>query len=68
MNIDYGKNGSTGGRFPKAKMKEAEVTYDELVKRLEKHGLNETKASVTKKLKEEHLRQHGSWPVLPRWK
>ena len=36
----------------KAKMKEAGVTYAELVKRLKKHGFKEeTEASVTMKLK-----------------
>ena len=37
--------------FLKAKMKEADVTYVELVKRLEAHGFKETEASVTMKLK-----------------
>jgi hypothetical protein len=37
--------------FLKAKMKEADVTYVELVKRLEVHGFKETEASVTMKLK-----------------
>jgi virulence-associated protein VapD len=37
--------------FLKAKMKEAGVTYAELVKRLEKHGFKETEASITMKLK-----------------
>ena len=37
--------------FLKAKMKECEVTYTELVKRLKKHGFKETEASVTMKLK-----------------
>jgi hypothetical protein len=37
--------------FLKAKMKEADVTYVELVKRLKKHGFAETEASVTMKLK-----------------
>ena len=31
--------------FLKAKLKEADVTYAELVKRLKKHGFKETKAS-----------------------
>jgi virulence-associated protein VapD len=35
----------------KAKMKEAEVTYAEMVKRLKKHGFKETEASLTMKLK-----------------
>jgi hypothetical protein len=37
--------------FIKAKMKEADVTYVELVKRLDKHGFKETEASITMKLK-----------------
>jgi hypothetical protein len=37
--------------YVKAKMKEAGVTYVELVKRLEKHGFHETEASITMKLK-----------------
>jgi hypothetical protein len=35
----------------KAKMKESEITYAELVKRLKKHGLKETEAGITMKLK-----------------
>jgi len=37
--------------FLKAKMKEAGVTYTELVRRLEAHGFAETEASITMKLK-----------------
>ena len=37
--------------FLKAKMKEGEVTYVELMKRLKKHGFEETEASITMKLK-----------------
>jgi hypothetical protein len=37
--------------FLKAKLKEGEVTYVELAKRLKKHGFKETEASVTMKLK-----------------
>ena len=32
-------------------MKEGEVTYAELAKRLKKHGLKETEAGITMKLK-----------------
>ncbi len=39
------------GAFLKAKMKEDGVTYAEFIKRLEKHGFKETKASITMKLK-----------------
>ena len=37
-------------RFLKAEMKRAGVTYAELAKRLETHGLQETEASITSKL------------------
>lgn len=37
-------------RFLKAEMKRAGVTYAELAKRLESHGLLETEASITSKL------------------
>jgi hypothetical protein len=36
--------------FLKAKLKETEVTYIELAKRLKKHGFAETEASITNKL------------------
>ena len=37
-------------RFLKAELKRADVTYEELAARLEKHGLSETKASIASKL------------------
>ncbi len=37
-------------RFLKAEMKRAGVTYGELAKRLEGHGLKETEASIANKL------------------
>ena len=37
--------------YLKAKMKEAGVTYVDLVRRLEQHGFKETEASITMKLK-----------------
>lgn len=37
--------------FLKHKLREAEVTYTELAKRLKKHGHKETEASITNKLK-----------------
>ena len=37
-------------RFIKAEMKRAGVTYTELAKRLEAHGLRETEASIANKL------------------
>jgi hypothetical protein len=36
--------------FLKHKLKDTEVTYAELAKRLRKHGLKETEASITNKL------------------
>lgn len=36
--------------FLKAEIKRAEVTYEELAKRLKKHGLDETEASIANKL------------------
>ena len=35
----------------KAKLREKEITYVELAKRLKKHGFKETEASITNKLK-----------------
>ena len=37
-------------RFLKAELKRADVTYEEMAKRLKKHGLAETEASITAKL------------------
>lgn len=37
--------------FLKHKLQETEVTYAELAKRLKRHGLKETEASITMKLK-----------------
>jgi hypothetical protein len=37
--------------FLKRKLRECEVTYVELAKRLKKHGFKETEASITNKLK-----------------
>jgi len=36
--------------FLKHKLRESEVTYVELAKRLKKHGLKETESSITNKL------------------
>lgn len=36
--------------FLRHKLQESEVTYEELAKRLKKHGLKETRASVANKL------------------
>jgi Domain of unknown function (DUF6471) len=43
--------GHRASAFLKAEMKKADVTYAELVKRLKKHGLKETEAGITMKLK-----------------
>jgi hypothetical protein len=43
--------GTRASTFLKAKMKETGVTYAELAKRLKKHGLKETEAGITMKLK-----------------
>lgn len=37
-------------RFLKAELKRADVTYEELAKRLKKHGMAETEASIANKL------------------
>ena len=37
-------------RFLKAELKRADVTYEELAKRLKKHGFEETEASIANKL------------------
>lgn len=38
-------------RFLKAELKRADVTYEELARRLKEHGLNETRDSIAAKLK-----------------
>ena len=43
--------GQRAAAFLKAEMKKADVTYAELAKRLKKHGLKETEAGITMKLK-----------------
>jgi hypothetical protein len=42
--------GDRAKRFLKAELKRADVTYEELAKRLKKHGLEETEASIANKL------------------
>lgn len=42
--------GDRARRFLKAELKRADVTYEELAKRLKKHGLEETEASIANKL------------------
>ena len=37
-------------RFLKAELKRADISYRELAERLEKHGLEETEASIASKL------------------
>jgi hypothetical protein len=39
------------GAFLKRKLRECDVTYVELAKRLKRHGFKETEASITNKLK-----------------
>jgi virulence-associated protein VapD len=43
--------GARASAFLKARMRECDVTYVEMVKRLKKHGFKETQASLTMKLK-----------------
>jgi hypothetical protein len=45
---EWGKRASA---FLKHKIGQAEITYEELAKRLKKHGLKETEASIANKLK-----------------
>ena len=45
-------------RHLKAELKRADVTYDELAKRLEKYGFGETKASIANKLARATLSAH----------
>lgn len=42
--------GDRARAFLKVKVRDAGITYEELAKRLKRHGLKETKASVTNKL------------------
>ena len=42
--------GDRAARFLKGQLKRAGVTYAELARRLEAHGLRETEASITSKL------------------
>jgi hypothetical protein len=43
--------GPEGQCLPQGQMKEADITYAEVAKRLEKHGLKETETGITMKLK-----------------
>ena len=43
-------------RFVKAELKRAEVSYAELARRLKEHGVEETEASITSKLKSGYFR------------
>jgi hypothetical protein len=49
--------GKRAARFLKAKLKRADVTYDELAKRLKEYELEETRDSIASKLK------RGSFPA-----
>lgn len=42
--------GDRARRFLKVELKRADMTYEELAKRLKKHGLEETEASIANKL------------------
>ena len=42
--------GDRARRFIKAELKRAGISYKELAERLQKHGMNETEASITSKL------------------
>ena len=46
--------------FLKAKVANTELTYEELAKEMKKHGLKETKASVTNKLARGDIPGHVS--------
>lgn len=48
---------SRAAQFLKNEVAKAEITYEELAKRMKKHGMVETKASVTNKL------ARGTFPV-----
>ncbi len=43
--------GESASRFLKAELKRADVTYEELAKRLKPHGFEESAASIANKLK-----------------
>jgi hypothetical protein len=45
-------------RHLKAELKRADVTYEELALRLNEHGFDETKASITNKLARANLSAH----------
>ena len=60
--------GDRASAYLKAKMKESEITYAELVKRLKKHGFkDETEAGITMKLKRGTFSATSFWPVLRQW-
>jgi hypothetical protein len=42
--------GERAARFLKGELKKADMTYEDLAKRLKKHGLTETKISIASKL------------------
>jgi hypothetical protein len=48
---DEAELAARAARFLKVELKRADVTYDELAKRLRTHGLNETRDSIAAKLK-----------------
>jgi hypothetical protein len=48
---DEAELAARAARFLKAELKYANVTYEELAKRLKEHGLNETRDSIAAKLR-----------------
>lgn len=42
--------GERAARFLKGELKKADMTYEDLAKKLKKHGLSETKVSIASKL------------------
>ncbi len=63
--------GGARGRVSQHKIRQTEITYLELARRLKKHGFKETEASITNKLKRGsfsatfflRVLQHWSWMV-----
>ena len=55
-------------RFVKAELKRAGVSYKELARRLNEHGLPETEDSITSKLGRGHSQLRFSWPFWRFWR
>ena len=61
--------GQRASAFLKAKMKEADVTYAELVKRLKKHGLKRDGGRDHDETETGNVfPRHSFWHVLRRWR